>query len=86
VIAFVPNVATDEEIAMADVSESIQQLEETIERAQAVLDHAQRALSTIESVREHAEGGMTTLRRAVTVVALGAAVVIGVMLLRRRLS
>jgi hypothetical protein len=73
-----------EEATVSAVSERTEQLETSVESAQAVLDHAHRALSAIEAVQEHAEHAVTALRRTALVVMVGSAVLVGMALLRRR--
>jgi DNA integrity scanning protein DisA with diadenylate cyclase activity len=75
----------EKEAAVSDVSERIEQLEGTVERVQAVLDHVQRGLSTAEKTHKTARGVVTILRRAVMVVVIGGLVFAGLSVLRQRL-
>ena len=65
---------------MPVVSQNIEELEGSVERAQEVLDQVRRALDAAESAEQHADAA-AMLRRAAGVIAVGAAVAVVVILL-----
>jgi tetrahydromethanopterin S-methyltransferase subunit B len=77
------NRSTEEE-TMPNVDEKLQRLEEAVDRAEAVLDRTHRALNAIDAAQQHADHVGATLRRAVILGVIGTAMVVGLMLVRRR--
>jgi hypothetical protein len=74
------------EATMSAATETIEQLEESVETAQTVLDKAHRALSAVETAQEHAEHTVTALRRISIAVVVAGAVFAGLLVLRRSRS
>jgi Pyruvate/2-oxoacid:ferredoxin oxidoreductase gamma subunit len=74
---------TGKEETMSVVSQNIEELEGSVERAQVVLDQVRRALDAAESAEQHAADAAGMLRRAAGVIAVGAAVAVAVILLGR---
>jgi len=68
---------------VSGASKRIGQLEASVETAQNVLDHTDRALSAIETAQEHAEHTVSTLRRVSIAVVVVGAIFAGLVLLRR---
>jgi Pyruvate/2-oxoacid:ferredoxin oxidoreductase gamma subunit len=79
----VPTSYTGKEETMPVVSQNIEELEGSVERAQVVLDQVRRALDAAESAEQHAADAAAMLRRAAGVIAVGAAVAVAVLLLGR---
>jgi hypothetical protein len=68
---------------MSAISQNIEELEGSVDRAQAVLDQAQRALEVAESAQQHAAHAAMIFRQAIRVLAIGGVVAAVVMLLHR---
>jgi hypothetical protein len=69
---------------MAHVDKKLQRLEGKVDRAEAVLDHTQRALNAIDTAEQRADHVGHALRRVVILGLIGTAVLAGLMLVRRR--